>query len=99
MEDKQSDSGTGEDASTSESNFVAFSGEGNRLDGKNRPMPVRQLGSNRSAPKKGIPDYEFQLGTLRFIRIAKAKEQQANGEQKEQGFQAFRGEGRSLVKK
>ena len=49
--------------------FVAFRGAGNRLDGKKRKDSAT---SDIIPPKpvyvRGIPDYDYQIGTLRFIR-------------------------------
>lgn len=77
------------------SGFVAFRGAGNRLDGKKRKDSTS---SNVSTPKpvyvRGIPDYDYQIGTLKFIRRAvkqKSTENEENGE-----FKAFSGTGFSL---
>ncbi|MXQ97599.1 hypothetical protein E5288_WYG019146 [Bos mutus] len=53
---------------TGELGFRAFSGSGNRLDGKKKgvepsPSPVRP-----GDIKRGIPNYEFKLGKITFIR-------------------------------
>ncbi|GFG35682.1 hypothetical protein Cfor_11468, partial [Coptotermes formosanus] len=49
--------------------FVAFRGEGNRLDGKKRKD---QASSSKTDVKvtyqRGVPDYNYKIGTLRFIR-------------------------------
>lgn len=54
--------------------FVAFRGEGKRLDGKRRkesnnsdPTPMKQ------AYMRGIPDYDYEIGSLKFLRNSKPK--------------------------
>ncbi|KAM9747266.1 ubiquitin recognition factor in ER-associated degradation protein 1 isoform 2-T2 [Dama dama] len=84
---------------TGELGFRAFSGSGNRLDGKKKgvepsPSPVRP-----GDIKRGIPNYEFKLGKITFIRnsrplVKKVEEDEAGGR-----FVAFSGEGQSLRKK
>ncbi|XDC84235.1 hypothetical protein R6Z07F_015408 [Ovis aries] len=81
---------------TGELGFRAFSGSGNRLDGKKKgvepsPSPVRP-----GDIKRGIPNYEFKLGKITFIRnsrplVKKVEEDEAGGR-----FVAFSGEGQSL---
>lgn len=79
--------------------FVPFRGQGNRLDGKRR----KDSSSSDTTPAKptyvrGIPDYDYEIGTLKFIRWSgKAvigKEDDENNE-----FRAFSGTGFSLKKK
>lgn len=98
MDDRSSDVG-GEEAIPAEDNFIAFTGQGNRLDGKSKPFSGPLPTVFRMPPKRGIPDYDFQLGTLRFIRTQKSKDTPANDEKKEKVFEAFKGQGNSLVKK
>ncbi|XP_045881537.1 ubiquitin recognition factor in ER-associated degradation protein 1 isoform X1 [Meles meles] len=84
---------------TGELGFRAFSGSGNRLDGKKKgvepsPSPVKP-----GDIKRGIPNYEFKLGKITFIRnsrplVKKVEEDEAGGR-----FVAFSGEGQSLRKK
>lgn len=87
-----------EDNFTSEpTGFVAFQGAGNRLDGKKRKESAAQDNSNNKGPyQRGIPDYNYKIGTLKFIRNSKpptsAKENQDPGED----FKAFSGAGFSL---
>ena len=92
-------------------NFVAFSGGGMRLDGKKR-NPTRSesdadaavaaaVQAQRTAQYvRGIPDYDYEVGTIRFIRSRPPKAQAAvddadNGGEKN-GFEAFKGEGQML---
>ncbi|KAF7470642.1 Hypothetical predicted protein [Marmota monax] len=77
----------------------AFSGSGNRLAGKKKgeepsPSPVKP-----GDIKRGIPNYEFKLGKIAFIRnscplFKKVEEDEAGGR-----FVAFSGERQSLRKK
>ncbi|XP_036592793.1 ubiquitin recognition factor in ER-associated degradation protein 1-like [Trichosurus vulpecula] len=79
--------------------FRAFSGPGNRLDGKKKgiepsPSPIKPGGI-----KRGIPNYDFKLGKITFIRnsgrmFKKVEEEAAGGR-----FTAFSGEGQPLRKK
>lgn len=80
--------------------FIAFSGEGNRLDGKKKKL-ISESESEPSASQsrqpyvRGIPDYDYVIGTLRFIRNsrpASAKEETPT----EVPFEAFKGEGFTL---
>ena len=91
--------------------FVAFSGGGMRLDGKKR-NPTRSESEADSAAAaavqahraaeyvRGIPDYDYEVGTLRFIRsrppkvTAESSNDTDNGEKN--GFEAFKGEGQML---
>lgn len=77
------------------SGFVAFRGTGNRLDGKRRKDSAStDSGTPKPVYVRGIPDYEYEIGSLRFLRyIAKspADNKEENGE-----FIAFSGEGFSL---
>ncbi|CAH1714971.1 unnamed protein product [Aphis gossypii] len=49
--------------------FVAFKGSGNRLDGKkkkdNTDDPLNQI---KPAYQRGIPDYNYTIGTIQFLR-------------------------------
>ncbi|CAB3222137.1 unnamed protein product [Arctia plantaginis] len=80
--------------------FIAFSGAGNRLDGKKKKL-ISESESEPSASQsrqpyvRGIPDYDYVIGTLRFIRNsrpASAKEDTTS----EVPFEAFKGEGFTL---
>lgn len=79
--------------------FVPFRGQGNRLDGKRR----KDSSAAESAPPKpvyvrGIPDYDYEIGTLKFIRwggkASTSKDVEENNE-----FRAFSGTGFSLKKR
>lgn len=54
------------------SGFVPFKGEGVRLDGKKRKDCPKQENSNaKPAYIRGIPCYDYQIGTLKFLRNVK----------------------------
>ncbi|CAB3245748.1 unnamed protein product [Arctia plantaginis] len=80
--------------------FIAFSGAGNRLDGKKKKLISESesepsASQSRQAYVRGIPDYDYVIGTLRFIRNsrpASAKEDTTS----EVPFEAFKGEGFTL---
>ena len=77
--------------------FVAFGGEGVRLDGKKK----RTI-SETEAPKvkqeyvRGIPDYDYEIGLLRFLRNSKPKKNGSEEATDANDFEAFKGEGKSL---
>ncbi|CAK1590174.1 unnamed protein product [Parnassius mnemosyne] len=81
------------------SGFIAFSGEGNRLDGKKKKLTSEsesesQNSQARQSYVRGIPDYDFVIGTLRFIRNSRPPS--AKEEAPAEPFQAFKGEGFTL---
>jgi len=77
--------------------FVAFAGSGNRLDGKKKRTNSETEIKNRQLAEyvRGIPDYNFQVGDIRFIR-AKKKVAAEDKENTEDIFKAFEGKGQSL---
>merc|ERR1712181_162901 len=78
-----------------ETGFMAFAGSGNRLDGKKkRTNSETEIQSRQLAEyTRGIPDYNFQVGDIRFIRAKKKKEAE---KENEEDFKAFEGTGQSL---
>ncbi|XP_013142187.1 PREDICTED: ubiquitin fusion degradation protein 1 homolog isoform X1 [Papilio polytes] len=81
------------------SGFIAFSGEGNRLDGKKKKLTSEsesdlQSTQARQSYVRGIPDYEWTVGTLRFIRNSRPPS--AKEEAPVEPFEAFKGEGFTL---
>lgn len=52
--------------------FIAFKGQGNRLDGKKR-KDSSSSDTQLSKPVyvRGIPDYEYNIGSLKFLRNMK----------------------------
>ncbi|XP_065298729.1 ubiquitin recognition factor in ER-associated degradation protein 1 isoform X1 [Dermacentor albipictus] len=80
---------------TEPAGFVAFSGTGNRLDGKVRSQEGAANSTVKSIPKRGIPDYDYTIGTLRFIRTARPTVEDTEGKTKDE-FSAFSGKAHSL---
>lgn len=75
--------------------FVAFRGAGNRLDGKKRKESLsNEASSSKPVYVKGIPDYDYQIGTLKFMRKLIKTKNDDNDENAE--FKAFSGAGFSL---
>jgi len=74
--------------------FVAFTGSGIRLDGKPRKQVEPETAPKTVAYQRGIPDYDYEIGTLRFLRFAKAVEDKEMKEDSQ--FEAFSGSGQSL---
>jgi len=72
--------------------FVAFVGKGNRLDGKNIRTKWTENVVHIPPAKRGIPDYNYEFGTLRFIRTsAKAENENPEKENNGNAFEAFSG--------
>ncbi|XP_015519400.1 ubiquitin recognition factor in ER-associated degradation protein 1 [Neodiprion pinetum] len=77
--------------------FVAFKGQGNRLDGKKRKdSSLPELSSGKPIYVRGIPDYDYKIGTLKFLRTTKPVNNKESKDVDE--FKAFTGEGFSLRK-
>lgn len=77
--------------------FMAFAGQGNRLDGKKKGTDPAPATSNGQTPtRRGIPNYNFKRGTISFIRTVKPAAQDT---EEEDMFEAFSGQGQSLKKK
>ncbi|XP_054714580.1 ubiquitin recognition factor in ER-associated degradation protein 1-like [Uloborus diversus] len=79
----------------SNGSFIAFRGKGNRLDGKTKGIEASGKVLNTLPSRRGIPDYDYEIGTLRFIRTTKA-ELINNGKEVEDLFEAFSGKGWTL---
>ena len=86
--------------------FVPFFGEGKRLDGKQKNnLTVNNISNgkiNGKRDRRGLPDYEYQIGTLKFIRTLRPNSltnDQSSNSSKKSGFEAFQGEGQTLVKR
>ncbi|XP_059479330.1 ubiquitin recognition factor in ER-associated degradation protein 1 isoform X2 [Neocloeon triangulifer] len=81
--------------------FQAFGGAGQRLDGKkkkeesvNGDAPNAQTASQQKGTyTRGIPDYDYQPGVIRFMRHAKPQQEK---EEVAEDFKYFSGAGRSL---
>ncbi|XP_053979649.1 ubiquitin recognition factor in ER-associated degradation protein 1 [Hylaeus anthracinus] len=77
--------------------FVPFKGQGTRLDGKKRKDSVQsEMAANKPTYIRGIPDYDYKIGTLTFLRSIKPVNNKEVKDQDE--FKAFTGEGFSLRK-
>lgn len=49
--------------------FIAFKGSGNRLDGKKKKENTEdQSNQIKATYQRGIPDYDYSLGTIQFLR-------------------------------
>lgn len=53
--------------------FVAFKGEGNRLDGKKKRKDhaLVDVPAEKPVYVRGIPDYDYKIGTIKFLRHIK----------------------------
>ena len=73
-----------------------FPGSGQRLDGKKESLPSScEMLTTTTPLVRGIPDYEYQIGTIRFIRMApRTNETKSNSTSND--FQAFKGTGQTL---
>lgn len=77
------------------SGFVAFKGAGNRLDGKKRKDSTStDTPVFKPTYVRGIPDYDYQIGNLSFMR--NVKQEVKVEEDEDDDFQAFSGAGFSL---
>merc|ERR1712223_1108731 len=79
-----------------EQGFIAFAGSGNRLDGKKKRTNSETEIQERQLKEytRGIPDYNFEVGNIRFIRAKKPKDKEEK--ENEDNFKAFEGKGQSL---
>ncbi|XP_052073469.1 ubiquitin recognition factor in ER-associated degradation protein 1-like isoform X15 [Mytilus californianus] len=73
--------------------FTAFSGSGNRLDGKKIGLYAAPEVKKSVPHERGIPNYKHKKGTITFIRTRR------NNEEAEKKFEAFSGRGQILRKK
>jgi len=80
------------------SKFRAFSGQGNRLDGKEK-QTSNVSDSIQHEIKRGIPNYDYKKGKITFIRASRPTNDSANGKENKINFTAFSGEGQSLRRK
>uniref|UniRef100_UPI00358E14E3 ubiquitin recognition factor in ER-associated degradation protein 1 n=1 Tax=Myxine glutinosa TaxID=7769 RepID=UPI00358E14E3 len=76
--------------------FRAFSGAGNRLDGKIKNTEAQPLSLKSSERRRGIPNLSYCRGHLTFIRTRPPPPSPAQAE--DESFTAFSGEGRELKK-
>lgn len=78
--------------------FRAFTGSGNRLDGKKKGIEPSPAPLDPSDIKRGIPNYDFKIGRITFIRNSK-QPRKIEPDDTASNFIAFSGEGQSLRKK
>ncbi|XP_025424066.1 ubiquitin recognition factor in ER-associated degradation protein 1-like isoform X2 [Sipha flava] len=79
--------------------FMAFKGSGNRLDGKKKKNNVDDESNQvKVAYQRGIPDYNYTVGTIQFIRNIRPVTNNQENENKD-GFKAFGGSGSVLKPK
>lgn len=78
-------------------NFIKFTGKANRLDGKKKGTSSKKnmIQADFSKYTRGVPNYEWKIGTLSFIRAVASKEE----DQGESEFVPFSGSGTKLAKK
>ncbi|XP_048467319.1 ubiquitin recognition factor in ER-associated degradation protein 1 isoform X4 [Rhincodon typus] len=79
--------------------FRAFTGAGNRLDGKKKGVDPSPAQINPEDIKRGIPNYEFKIGKITFIRNSRPQPKRIEEDSGTSRFIAFSGEGQSLRKK
>lgn len=87
--------------------FVPFHCQGNRLDGKAKGTEPQfdVVKAARAQIKRGVPDYDYVVGTLKFFRningSAKSENEadQAGSDSQENEFKPFTGGGQQLFKK
>jgi len=75
--------------------FMPFAGSGNRLDGRKKRTSSENEIQNQLLAEytRGIPDYEYTPGSIKFIRARRKKEEKENIVD---DFEAFQGKGQSL---
>uniref|UniRef100_A0A915HKM7 Ubiquitin fusion degradaton protein n=1 Tax=Romanomermis culicivorax TaxID=13658 RepID=A0A915HKM7_ROMCU len=87
-----------------EPSFTPFSGKGYRSDGKEKGTQGSSDGAGarssrllaQTAPKRGIPNYDYKPGKLTFIHAPIPKTSIENGSKDEDPFKAFSGAGQKL---
>uniref|UniRef100_A0A4W4FAV5 Ubiquitin recognition factor in ER-associated degradation protein 1 n=1 Tax=Electrophorus electricus TaxID=8005 RepID=A0A4W4FAV5_ELEEL len=77
----------------------AFTGSGNRLDGKKKGIEPSPAPIGPSDIKRGIPNYDFKIGKITFIRNSRPQPRKTEEDDSVSSFIAFSGEGQSLRKK
>ncbi|XP_064889149.1 ubiquitin recognition factor in ER-associated degradation protein 1 isoform X1 [Columba livia] len=79
--------------------FRAFSGSGNRLDGKKKGVEPSPSPIKPGDIRRGIPNYDFKIGRITFIRNSRPQVKKVEEDESGSRFIAFSGEGQSLRKK
>uniref|UniRef100_A0A672JAV5 Ubiquitin recognition factor in ER-associated degradation protein 1 n=1 Tax=Salarias fasciatus TaxID=181472 RepID=A0A672JAV5_SALFA len=78
----------------------AFTGSGNRLDGKTKGIEPSPAPLTASDIKRGIPNYDFKVGKITFIRNSRPQPRKIlDDDDAMNRFIAFSGQGQSLRKK
>lgn len=100
IEKKTEDMAVDEEEFLSEATgFVAFKGTGNRLDGKKRKESLSEDKLVQKAQyQRGIPDYNYKIGTLKFMRNSRPPNNTKENKDPTEDFKAFTGAGFSLRK-
>ncbi|XP_054161629.1 ubiquitin recognition factor in ER-associated degradation protein 1-like [Oppia nitens] len=90
-----------EDMSTdTQTSFLPFVCKGHRLDGKNKELSPNETTNGKTvarSQRRGIPDYDYKLGIVRFIRTTKPTVKTDQTNDKKSDFEAFKGDGKPLV--
>ncbi|CAI9733282.1 recognition factor in ER-associated degradation 1-like [Octopus vulgaris] len=76
--------------------FCAFTGEGNRLDGKKKISDGQPVADQPAAHKRGVPNYDYKTGSITFIRTVRPSSE--NDQVMKFKFEAFSGTGEVLTK-
>ncbi|XP_050411405.1 ubiquitin recognition factor in ER-associated degradation protein 1 [Patella vulgata] len=79
--------------------FRAFSGQGNRLDGKLKGTQSCPSRLENEGIRRGIPNYNYKIGTVTFIRTQRPINNGIDNDDINTDFEAFSGQGQSLRKK
>lgn len=66
------------------------------MDGKLRKGKDSEPVFKKAVYQRGIPDYDYQIGNLKFIRAVKKEEEKGKENLEESRFEAFSGAGQSL---
>lgn len=79
--------------------FYTFQGSGNRLDGKKKNLQLTEEEiKEKIVHTRGIPDYNYEVGYIKFWRKTPKPTNADNADVEEEAFNAFDGEGTSLRK-
>jgi len=75
--------------------FIPFKGEGHRLDGKQKKVGEYDDTTPKKVYQKGIPDYDWKMGSINFIRNIKIPTKEVIDDPE---FKPFSGSGNTLLK-
>ncbi|KAK4301709.1 hypothetical protein Pmani_026167 [Petrolisthes manimaculis] len=77
--------------------FYSFQGSGNRLDGKKKNLELPQEELLKRLPRqRGIPDYDYQVGYIKFWRRTPKTNGTETKPEEPEDFDPFKGKGTSL---